>query len=253
MRTRMLEVAEEPGLWIPRDPLGETIVGDGYCVIRWQRRATVEHIRLGEPEAALAEVRALAQERRIEEVTWWVGELSTPVGLAARLLELGLAPDPETPTLTSLSIASRPAGEPSIEVLRVASFEDYLRAVEVDWEVWNLPADDREERRAAAATHWQAIVADGRTSQFLALLDGEPAGFGRVVFTPTAGLLLGGSVLPDARGRGVYTALVHARWDEAVERHTPRLVVGAGHMSAPILERLGFERLGQIHLLRDRL
>jgi GNAT superfamily N-acetyltransferase len=90
-------------------------------------------------------------------------------------------------------------------------------------------------------------------SHYLAYLDGEPAGFGRVVFAPSAGLLMGGAVLPHARGRGVYTSLVHARWDEAVERGSPRLVVGAGVMSAPILERLGFERIGEIRLLRDRI
>ena len=63
---------------------------------------------------------------------------------------------------------------------------------------------------------------------------------------------MGGAVLPDARGRGVYTSLVHARWDEAVERGTPRLVVGAGSMSAPILLKLGFEEIGAIRLLVDR-
>ena len=119
--------------------------------------------------------------------------------------------------------------------------------------MWNLPADDREVRRAAAPERWESLVAEGRVSHYLAYLDEEPVGFGRVVFAPAAGLLMGGSVLPQARGRGVYTSLVHARWDEAVERGAPRLVVGAGAMSAPILERLGFERIGAIRVLRDAL
>jgi hypothetical protein len=57
----------------------------------------------------------------------------------------------------------------------------------------------------------------------------------------------------EARGRGVYSSVVHARWQETVERGVPRMVVSAGPMSAPILERLGFRRLGQVRLLRDRL
>jgi hypothetical protein len=73
------------------------------------------------------------------------------------------------------------------------------------------------------------------------------------VFAPAAAILMGGSVLPAARGRGVYTSLVHARWQDAVDRGTPRLVVSAGAMSAPILERLGFEPIGQVRLLRDTL
>ena len=84
-------------------------------------------------------------------------------------------------------------------------------------------------------------------------MDGEPAGFARAVFTREAAILLGGSTLPWARGRGVYTSLVHARWRETVERGLARIAVSAGPMSAPILERLGFEAIGKVRLLRDRL
>lgn len=252
MRSTLIELAEEPGLWIPQDPTSDTILADGYVVVTWGTRATVERIRLTADAvpAALELTRALPG---LERVIWWVGEHSTPDGLAEQLLAAGLKPDGDLPELTSLSIASRPAGEPAIEVLRVSSLEEYLRAMELDWEVWAVPADERETRRAKAAQQWQMIVADGRVSHYLALLDGEPAGFGRVVFTPWAGILMGGATLPSARGRGVYTSLVLARWDEAVERGTPQLTVGAGAMSAPILERLGFEPIGKVRLLVDRL
>jgi hypothetical protein len=53
------------------------------------------------------------------------------------------------------------------------------------------------------------------------------------------------------RGRGIYRALVRARWDEAVRRGTPALVVQAGRMSKPILERLGFETVCEMHALVD--
>jgi GNAT superfamily N-acetyltransferase len=248
----LLALSEEAGLWMPPDPDGETIVRDGYTMATWGRRASVERIRLGDVEAAVAGVRGLARQRGIAEVTWWVGELTTPRGLADELLALGLAPDPDQPHLTSLVIATPPAGEASAEVRRVDDFDAFLRAIELDWEVWNVPAKDREERRAAAPARW-ASLANAPVSHYLAYLDGHPAGFGRVVFTPAGALLMGGSVLPKARGRGLYTSLVHARWDEAVRRGTPRLIVGAGPMSAPILERLGFEPIGRIRVLRDAL
>lgn len=53
------------------------------------------------------------------------------------------------------------------------------------------------------------------------------------------------------KGCGVYRALVRARWDEAVRRGTPALVVQAGKMSRPILERLQFERRTEVHILID--
>ena len=80
-------------------------------------------------------------------------------------------------------------------------------------------------REAAAA--WPRLQAAGTSTIYLAYLDGEPVGFGRAVFTPRGALLLGGATLPAARGHGVYTSLVHARWAEAVERGVPRLIVAA--------------------------
>jgi GNAT superfamily N-acetyltransferase len=88
---------------------------------------------------------------------------------------------------------------------------------------------------------------------FAALLDGRRVGFGRAIDMPTAVALFGGAVLPEARGRGVYRALVHARWEHAVARGTPTLVVQAGPMSAPVLAGVGFERHGEISLFMDRL
>jgi GNAT superfamily N-acetyltransferase len=135
-------------------------------------------------------------------------------------------------------------------VRRVETLDGYLAALELDWEVWGVPYDERVEQRAAQRETWPLAANVGI---YVACLDGAPVGFARAVFTPRAPLLLGGSVLPQARGRGAYAALVHARWREAVERGVPRMAVGAGPMSAPILERLGFEPIGRIRLLRDDL
>ena len=52
--------------------------------------------------------------------------------------------------------------------------------------------------------------------------------------------LAGGATLSGARGRGAYRALVRARWDYAVQRGTPALVVHAQETSRPILEGCGF-------------
>jgi GNAT superfamily N-acetyltransferase len=52
---------------------------------------------------------------------------------------------------------------------------------------------------------------------------------------------MGGVVLPALRGRGVYRALVSARLEHARSRGISLATCQAGRMSAPILERLGFE------------
>ena len=249
----LLELAEEPGLWLPPEPNHDVVFADGYCVVTYGRSVWVHRIRLDPAavEQAVDDVRSLLRARGLDEVTWWAGERSAPPDLAARLRALGLEDEPEE--MTTLAIESEPGGASDVEVRRVESFDDYLTALEIDWAAFDLPPEQRRERRAAARAAWPQIVADGRSSVYLAYIDGEPVGFGRAVFAPWAALLLGGATRPEARGRGVYTALVHARWRETVERGVPRVVVSAGAMSAPILEKLGFRRLGHVRLLRDRL
>jgi hypothetical protein len=155
--------------------------------------------------------------------------------------------------MTSFTIGRAPRGEPAVEVRRVGTPDEYLRALELDWEVWEVPEERRAEYRALQREAWPLIEASGRAAHFVAYLEGEPVGFGRLVLAPAAGILMGGSTLASVRGRGVYTSLVHARWRATVERGVPRLAVSAGAMSAPILERLGFEPIGKVLLLRDSL
>jgi GNAT superfamily N-acetyltransferase len=52
--------------------------------------------------------------------------------------------------------------------------------------------------------------------------------------------LLGGSTLPQWRGRGIYRALVAARAQRAAARSVDYLQADASDDSAPILRRLGF-------------
>ncbi|HWB23563.1 MAG TPA: GNAT family N-acetyltransferase [Gaiellaceae bacterium] len=258
MESTLIELAEEPGLWIPPDPSHDVIVGDGYSMVVSTTYASVERIRLdvADVPTAFETVRAIGRQHGVGRITWWVGDRSTPGELAARLIELGLEPDPNTPTLTSLTIDREPGGEPAMEgvtVRHVTSAADYLRAMEINWEVWDVPAGERQDRRRAKNAAWPALADSDRSRHYLAELDGEPVGFARAIFTPHGALLMGGAVLPAARGHGVYTALVHARWRDAVAFGAPRIVVSAGHMSAPILERLGFTRIGGVKLFVDRL
>ena len=84
-----------------------------------------------------------------------------------------------------------------------------------------------------------------------AWLDGEIVAAGTSALTEHGLLLYGGATAPRARGRGAYRAVLHARWEEAVRNGTPALITQGGSMSRPILERIGFERVGDVHMLMD--
>ena len=94
---------------------------------------------------------------------------------------------------------------------------------------------------------------DAGTVVYLAYLDGSPIARATGSFSEHGVTLFGGATLPEARGRGAYRALVHARWHDAVERGTRLAVTDAGSQSRPILASLGFREVCTIRALIDRL
>ena len=254
-----IALAEEPGLWVPDDPSRMVFHGVGFSFVQQGRSAWVHRLRLpdeddDEVQRVINHVDAILSIRNLQEATWWLGEQTTPGYLADYLAELGLEPD-DPPELRSLTIAKAPAGEPKVEVevRRATTVEEFLQGLEIDWEAFEIAEEERELRRAEAREAWPKYQVDGTLSVYLALVDGEPVGFGRDVFTRHGVIMLGGATLPEARGQGVYTALVLARWAHAAERGVQRLVVSAGPQSAPVLDHLGFEPMGKVRLLRQKV
>jgi GNAT superfamily N-acetyltransferase len=241
------ELAENTGAYLLPRPSYETVVTDDYTYVAGPRNAWVLQIR--EPNVEWA--RAESRRRGLSLVEWWVG-WTAPASLADHLLGAGLVPDDE-PVLTGMTSAAEPPAAAHVDVRPIETLEQYLEALAVDWEVWPLSEEDRAQRRATEVDRFDAEHAAGTAHHWAAYDNGRPVGFGRGIDMEQGVALMGGAVLPEARGRGVYRALVRARWDHAVARDTPLLVVQAGPMSGPILDRLGFERHGQIRLFADRL
>jgi hypothetical protein len=100
---------------------------------------------------------------------------------------------------------------------------------------------------------WEEARSDDRMYSFIARLDGEPISTAQLVWLLNGLPYLGGATtLRHARGHGAFRALVRARWDDAVARDMPILLVQAGKNSAPILTQLGFETVGRIYVYLDR-
>ena len=241
------QLAENTGMYLLPRPLYETVVTDDYTYHAGPNNAWVLDIR--EPNVEWA--RAESRRRGLALVEWWVGWSVRP-SLADDLLNLGLVPDDE-PVLTGMTCASETPAAPHVEVRPIETAAQYLEAIAIDWEVWQITEDERAKRRAIEVDRFDQDYAAGTAHHWAAFDDGRPVGFGRGIDMEDGVALMGGAVLPVARGRGVYRALVRARWDHAVARGTPLLVVQAGRMSAPALDGLGFVRHGDIQLFADRL
>jgi GNAT superfamily N-acetyltransferase len=113
-----------------------------------------------------------------------------------------------------------------------------------------------EDRMAAHANHDTRLRLQQQNRawlwQYVASIDGVPVGTARAHFLDAGINLNGAAVLPAARGRGVYRALVAARWREGVARATPAATVQAGAMSRRILATLGFMTVAEVTVLSDR-
>lgn len=111
------------------------------------------------------------------------------------------------------------------------------------WEEGEL--EPEEELRAVAADSAEEYAA-GRGGAVVAYVDGRPVGAGGVSLVDGVARFWGSAVVPEARHRGAYRAMVAARLAYAVEHGASMaLVKGRVSTSAPTLRRAGFEAYGQ--------
>jgi hypothetical protein len=245
------EIAEYPNSFSPLGPADERIETDRYtlCMGRARTWNTVQRQRMGADEVddVIEEVRALLRERGREKTQWEVGSSAQPADLVDRLLARGLIRDKE-PYAVALVLTREPPPAPEgVEARRVETFEEYAAANAVQWEAFEMPEDEVAELRPKLPQMWSETV----NVMHAAWIDGEIVAAGTSAPTEHGLLLYGGATLPRARGRGAYRGVLRARWQEAVANGTPALITQGGSMSRPILERLGFERVGEVHMLLD--
>jgi GNAT superfamily N-acetyltransferase len=263
LRAEVRRFAEDPGAFgTIRPESGLTrVLTDRYCLLLGPvpTFTSVSRLRLAPEDVAetLTEIRDLVATQGHREAMWWVGASATPADLVDRLAAHGLVPDrrpSSEPHATALVLTDEPEPGPAdIEVRRVASLEEFVAAQHLAGEAFGEPPGQAAEWEAIAEQRFRAERDGFAPRVYLARLDGEPVGVGRALFAEDcpAVLMIGGGVLARARGRGVYRALVRARWEDAVAEGFRALTTHAGAMSRPILERLGFQAVAEIEIMLD--
>ena len=250
----MRSIAEDANTHQPLAPGHERIITDRFVLWMGIRSEpawnVVQRLRLAPDtiDSTIEQVHAILAARGRTECSWEVGSSATPADLVEQLHARGMVDD-DDPDLVGMLLRTEPPAVEGIEGRPVASFEEFQEANAVAFAAFgSLPPSDEARERA----RYEEQLSSGMTRTFVAVMDGRIVGAGTSTYLSRGVTLNGGSVAPDARGRGAYRALVRARWDDAVERGTPVLVTQAGRMSAPILLRLGFEEATRIHVLIDR-
>jgi hypothetical protein len=200
----------------------------------------IEHVIGATRELLTAEGRGKA--------IWSVPEAAKPSDLAERLRAFGMRPCDEPGVeerhAEMVSLEAPPPGPPAVVARKAATFDEFLTGMLVVTEGIDMDPAVRTAIEERAEQMWTFQDAVGSNVLFVALVDDKVIGMGGARFGRAA-VYLGGAVThPEHRGSGAYRALVRARWDAAIEHGTPVLTVGAGAMSRPILERLGFSVVG---------
>jgi len=260
-------LAEDPFANCPDPPaeLGFARFIDDRLVVHSSPTPTlqlVERLRLRPEEVgdAVVAAREFLTARGMHHAFWMISDSTMPEDLEEHLRALGMRTNDQPPLeaeQVAMALVRPPATERprDIQAGPVRTVDEALAAVDVMSDVFGMPREQRApmydlSRRSFEYAQRPAAEPVGRT--YVARLDGEIVGTARALLAYAGVNLVGGAVIERARGRGVYRALVWARWDDACARGTPALTVQAGKMSLPILERLGFVRVARAKVLLDQ-
>lgn len=258
---QILQFAEEPQYELPEPPLpSRTVIRPTFTLHMSPAptQAFLSRVRTTAAglDATIEEARTILHAHGYTACGWYVGPSCRPEGLVDRLKERGFAPAtrmPFEPVFTSMVLTDAPttsAVSPGIEARRVRSFDEFVTAVRVVFAAAGESEDEVASWVKAAPAFWESPNGVAQMTH-IGFADGQIAGVGFVNYGNSAILLGGAAVLPDFRGRGVYRALLASRWRDAVETGKPALVIQAGAMSRPILERCGFQTVCQVDVLLD--
>lgn len=258
---KLLALAEDLNTHMPLRPGDYRIVTDRYVIIfgatEGPHGTVVQRFRISSGDVAqtLADIRAQLRSHGRKEALFEVGPSALPTDLVQQLIAHGVEPFAlEQQTESLLLFDPKPDWLPpwpdSVVIDRVQDFDSYRRSQRVFWQCFGHIPDDFED---SVRNDYACYEASPLWLRFSASINGAVVGAGDVVFTEEAAVLCGGATDPAYRSQGVYRALLAARYEAACRHGIPRLLTQAGHMSQPILRRLGFQPLCRVQILHDRL
>lgn len=175
-------------------------------------------------------------EGKCEQFEWKVYEFDRPKDLHEKLLEHGFVQGPEEAFMTLKVGAyqfSQREGE-EVELRRLQTKDEIADVVAIQEAVW-------QRSFPWLADHLLASM-ESRTIVG-AFVEGKLVGKGWIDYvkgSPFADIH-GGAVLPEYRGRGIYTQVFEERVRDAREQDVDYIVVDSAPMSRPILEKKGFD------------
>ena len=202
------------------------------------------HLNEANAAAAIQEQIDFFSQRR-QPFEWKVYDYDKPHDLLKRLMDSGFELE-DTEAVMVLDVHDAPTTlltPPTVDVRPITRSEGLEDVELVEEQVWGGGFDWIQER---LGVHLQI---PGFLSVYVAYIDDAPACAGWTYYNANSDFagLWGGSTLEQYRGRGLYTALLATRVQEAIRRGRRFLTIDASPMSQPIVARHGFRLLAYAH------
>ncbi|MCI0714304.1 MAG: GNAT family N-acetyltransferase [Chloroflexi bacterium] len=175
-----------------------------------------------------------------QDFEWKLYDYDKPSDLKERLEAHGFSvEDVEAVMVLDLEIAPDTLWQPVGHDVRRITNPDTLADIQtIEQQVWNEDASWVFDLLGNALRNFPE-----RMSVYVAYVDGRPASAAWIYCPEHSQFasLFGGATISEFRKRGLYTALLAGRAQEARARGVKYLTVDASPMSRPILEKFGFE------------
>lgn len=182
-------------------------------------------------------------------LTWRVSDFDRPADLAQRLERRGLSLEgSETIMALRLSELEPVAAVAGVTIEPLDGNDPEARDVALDI---NARAFEWSAERIAEVRPWwsgrlRTTAVPHTRLHYLARIDGDAVGFASMSLCRGAAQLTGAGVVPEARRRGAYTALLFARLIEARDRGYNVATISAVPASRDIVARHGFAARARI-------
>jgi len=208
------------------------------------------HLNEANSDTVIQEQLTYFRERN-QSFEWKTYDYDQPLDLLERLIASGLELE-DTDAVMALDLHDAPPAlltPPTVDVRPITQPEELDDVRLVEEQVWGRDHDWIRERLGAH------LRIPGFLSVYVAYVDDAPACAGWTYYNANSDFagLWGGSTMEQYRGRGLYTALLAARAQEAIHRGRRFLTIDASPMSQPIVTRHGFRLLAYAHACKWKM
>ena len=197
-------------------------------------------------EQLAQDLRAYFQTRGARHWSWWVGQPGRPGDWAGLLKQAGMWLEHDTPGM-ALPLERLSAADPAVpglEIQPVASRDELETWSEVFVRGYGLPLDWARPYAGMLA----GIGLDWPARNYLGLLEGKPVASASLFLGAGVAGIYNVATLPEARRRGIGTAMTVAPLLEARQKGYRAGILQSSQAGYPVYHQLGFEQYCEVEV-----